>query len=233
MARLTFAVAVIFFFFAVSHARTPFDFLENDAVGRQTQNAFPDPDAKPTILLPSENPDAVTADDAKPLQSAEDLPESETDLTDTVTSVPLTLINFRPINRRPMRPMPFRPFHPLRIGHRCRHHHFNPHMTRFPVFREVPYGDDMLTSGEEFEPVEYRGDNGQRIPARRVRFPHSRPAFPHPHHHHHHHHHDEDGAFGWGKFRRGPFRVVEREDRGREEEEGGFLNRIREIFNRF
>lgn len=95
--------------------------------------------------------------------------ETESNSAVVASSVPLTKIRFRPINRR------FR----VRSGHPCRHHFkFYPKMR---VNGEVPYGNDMVVStGEKIdfqEPV-VRVD-GRRIPGRWVRM-------------HHRHHHDED-----------------------------------------
>ncbi|KAK4389188.1 hypothetical protein Sango_2255800 [Sesamum angolense] len=147
MAKFYAAVIALFCLFTLSLARTS---PENDDV--TTQVSLPLAEPRPVDRLPSE-----------PVKT-------ETESNSVVaTSVPLTKITFRPINRR------------FRVGSKrpCRHH-----FRIYPTLREIdeiPFGDDMIVpSGEnsDFENPVLHGE-GPRIRRRWVKL-------------HHHHHHDED-----------------------------------------
>ncbi|XP_061368311.1 uncharacterized protein LOC133311300 [Gastrolobium bilobum] len=121
---------------------------------------------------------------------------------DSLDSVPLTFLSFRPINRHghPRRPLPLSIRHAFR---RCRHGHHR---------REIPYGNDAIVlsnaaNGDHrdgFNPANLNGDVG-RITTRWMGFPHAEKRFLkkmdlHNHHHHihsHHHHRDEEHREGW------------------------------------
>lgn len=119
MAKLFFAV--LFLFFNLSLARTPFTQPENDVTH---------------LKLPSENDLAIPelphtlpeSDDSAP---AVNIPsKSDHENTRSVHSVPVTLVRFRPINRRfRLRSrLPFRLCHHLKPGSQ----------------RQIPYGNDMI-----------------------------------------------------------------------------------------
>ncbi|KAA8528244.1 hypothetical protein F0562_035505 [Nyssa sinensis] len=245
--RIAVTVTVLFFLFALSYARSPLDFLEKDVIHGDESNSLPESDRKETILLPTEKPESETTivfelepevEDPKPLdtntqpvESVEDIPVADTDKVVDATPLtrPITVVNFRPINRHIGVKRQF----PFRIPHRRCRHHGKPMNPRFHG-REVSYGNDMILSGEnnDFDQVMFHGGVRQ-IPAKWVRF-----------HHHHHHdgmprfqhkHHD---MFAKQNFKR-PFsheeEEYEREDKkGREDrEDGGFMKRIRKFLNHF
>ncbi|KAF5734762.1 hypothetical protein HS088_TW15G00254 [Tripterygium wilfordii] len=227
MGRLAVTVAIfIFLFSSTTHSidLDRIDKTEKDVIGHDLPRTFPDPETKTTraILLPSEKPESrpATVVDWEPLS---DIPESDdtaavessSSETETETeSVPLTIISFRPINRRFR--SPGRLMRPHSRAHRCRHHHqmlkpWGPFRSRV-----VSYGDDMLISGFKGlgpDPM-FRGGVRQ-IPARWVRegtrFPflrrermrwaqprkdEKREEENHEKEHHHHHHHEKDWFMG-------------------------------------
>ncbi|XP_009628593.1 uncharacterized protein [Nicotiana tomentosiformis] len=156
------SVAVLFLLFTLSFARIPVSQPENDV----THLKLP---SENDVIRP-EHPNTLPEfDDSAPILS---LPKSaDNEETHSVHSMPLTLVKFRPINRR----FRLRSNLPLRL---CRHHFHH----RYPVSRrQIPYGNDMiLSSGKniDFDKFVYRV-GVREIPADQVNFPH-------------YHHDDED-----------------------------------------
>lgn len=154
--------AALFCLFAVSLSRAPPQ-IDESAATTLAQLSLPLSDADLALRLPSEL--VNTEADAKATAEVDSDP-------DIVTSVPMTELTFRPINRR---------FH-VRSKRPCRHHFKFYHTMR--ENEAIPYGNDMiLPSGEnsDFEEPIVRG-GGNRIPGRWMRL----------HHHHHHLRHRRD-----------------------------------------
>jgi len=211
MAKPAVTVTLIFFFIAVSYARTPLD--------------LPESDINPSIHLPTEKPDSnpITAaksaiTDPKPTES-NSIESSETYVVDRVTLTrPGSFVSFRPINRHFNVQRQFGLRLPLR---RCRHHKKATNL-RYRG-REVPYGNDMILAGDGSESdLAFRGAE-REIPARWIKF------------HHHHRHHDHDGLpefpfehhrFGKEKYKGQFEKVVGRE-------ENGFMKKIRKFLKHF
>ncbi|OIT19404.1 PREDICTED: uncharacterized protein LOC109221482 [Nicotiana attenuata] len=153
MAKLS--VAVLFLLFTLTLARTPLTQPENDATH---------------LKLPSEN-DVIRPEHPNTLPEFGDsasilsLPRNSVDEeTHSVHPMPLTLVKFRPINRR----FRLRSNLPFRL---CRHyfHHRN-HVSR----HQIPYGNDMILSSRkniDFDKFVYRV-GVREIPADRINFPH-------------------------------------------------------------
>lgn len=188
MAKLS--VAVLFLFFTLSLARDVTHLKlpsENDVIRPELPNTLPESeDSVTTVSLPSKSDDEETR---------------------SVHPVPLTLVRFRPINRR----FPLRSNLPFRL---C-HHHF--HHLKPGSRRQIPFGNDMILSSKrniDFDKFVYRVGVRQ-IPSDRFNFHHDhyddkqiwkflydRERFGEmkledqsPHHHHHHHHdanHEDD-----------------------------------------
>ncbi|WJX31902.1 hypothetical protein P8452_20289 [Trifolium repens] len=138
------------------------------------------------IQLPESNSETTTR--SKPQQY-----DTVTFNLNSVDHVPLTFLDFRPINRH-IRPQQQ---HSLPLGfplthHRCRHGHR----------RQIPYGNDMILSNDA-------STKDRRIPKRftKIRdgemfysqvmslYPHHIHSHHHDHDHHHNHHHHEKGWF--------------------------------------
>uniref|UniRef100_A0A2P2JQ35 Uncharacterized protein n=1 Tax=Rhizophora mucronata TaxID=61149 RepID=A0A2P2JQ35_RHIMU len=237
-------VTALFFFFALTHA-SQLDLPENVTVTPHENLPEPISKDKNSILLPSERSDfesvTVAEVESVPVAEVESVPVAEVEpekkpvnlpktvettevrLESETQTVPLTFVSFRPINRH----FPRRSFIPFfGRGHRCRHHH---HHRRFPKPLgprfEIPYGDDMILSGEgdrSFDPMSRGG--ARQIPGRWASFRHDGPRFwdmpdvaereemkwkrPYPHEHH------------WF-------------DEERKQEEGGLLEKIRKFLDHF
>ncbi|XP_055819590.1 uncharacterized protein LOC129888663 [Solanum dulcamara] len=183
MAKLS--VAVLFLFFTLSIARTPLTQPENDVTH---------------LKLPSEN-DVILPELPHTLPESDDsavnvnIPsKSDHEDTRSVHSVPLTLVRFRPINRR----FRFRSSLPFRL---C--HHLKPGSQR-----QIPFGNDMILPSKrniDFDKFVYR-IGVRQIPSDRFsfrrhqyndkkiwKFLYDREKFGGmklkdqlPHHHHHH-----------------------------------------------
>ncbi|KAL6182351.1 hypothetical protein ACLB2K_043774 [Fragaria x ananassa] len=227
MAKLISTAAALFLLFAFSHARTPSDLPNGLDVIADNKIPVTDADVKATtttdntLRLPSERPGSETVVESEPATFAEEqkLPEgaefvtivsneeNTADASKSETTLPLTVISFRPVGRHFSR----RPF-PLgfRHGHRCRHGHrqakWTPRVKDLHNKDATPYGDDMiLASGEPEMKFDrpFRGEARPQIPARWTDFRHVGPRFPHKHgdemdserphlHHRRHRHHDHD-----------------------------------------
>ncbi len=236
--HLLVTVTVFFLILALSHASIPLDLPENEVVVSDLAADLPESNAKTidtstrTIVLPSEKPETESEPETAAATKIEEIePLKAEPEIETQEFQPLTVVNFRPLNRQ----FPRRPSLTLRHRRPCRQHHFGKpwEPTRFHQ-RQIPYGNDMLmsssSSGEEKEVRE--------IPARWVKFHHrdtSGPKFPfddegvaedfkglrhfHRHHRHHHHHHMEG---------------EEKEEREEgHEHEPGFFVKIRKFLNHF
>ncbi|GAU12606.1 hypothetical protein TSUD_132160 [Trifolium subterraneum] len=155
----------------------------------------------------------ITLSRARDLQNP--LPESNSQTTtrskpqqyDTVTfnlnsvdHVPLTFLDFRPINRhiRPQQQHQQRslPFDFPLSHHRCRHGHR----------RQIPYGNDMILSNDANIKDRRISKRFTKIRDGEMFYPQVMSLYPHhihshhqdqdhdhDHHHHHHHHHEK----GW------------------------------------
>ncbi|KAJ4711907.1 sarcoplasmic reticulum histidine-rich calcium-binding protein-like [Melia azedarach] len=172
MAKLTVTVTVFLFILSLVQARTPLDLPENGVNTQELRSDGQESVPKTTatgILLPSEKQDAKPKTETKP------------ENTETIDFVPLTVINFRPINRH----FPRHPSLTLRHRRPCRHHRMG-RPARIHQ-REVSYGNDMLMSSGENKVVRQipADGNGPRFPfgrdddvARREGF--KRPRYHHP-----------------------------------------------------
>lgn len=153
MAKLIVTVALLLCVLALAQARASLDLKENDVIKEHVSTAEQESVSKTTatwpasILLPSQKPDSETE------RSESGKPETE-----TTDFLPLTVINFHPINRH----FPHHPSLTFRNRRPCRGHRLGK-----PWFhhRQITYGNDMLIS---------KGDGKgevREIPARWPKFP--------------------------------------------------------------
>lgn len=219
MAKLTVTVAVFLFVLVLAQARTPLDLKENDVIKEHVSTNEQESESKTTatwptsILLPSQKLDSETE------TSESGKPEAE-----TKDFLPLTVINFHPINRH----FPHYPSLTFRNRRPCRRHRLGK-----PWFhhREMTYGNDMLISN---------GDGKEEVrdfPARWLKFPNgdahvhrfhvrrdddvtAKEGFRRPNDHHRHHFHLRHEA------------QLEKE-REKHEHETGFMTKIRKFLNYF
>lgn len=149
MAKLS--VVVLFLFFTLSLARTPSTHPENDV----THLKLPSEEDVNLPELPHTLPES---DDSTPTSN---LPtKSDHEETRSAHPVPLTLVRFRPINRRfRLRySVPFRLCHHLKTGSQ----------------RQIPFGNDMIVPSKrniDFDKLGYRVGVRQ-IPSDRFSFRH-------------------------------------------------------------
>ncbi|KAJ8768586.1 hypothetical protein K2173_022705 [Erythroxylum novogranatense] len=169
-----------------------------------------------SILIPNErtDPDPAVVG-VQPKLPKESMEQGVKGLDSEAQSVPLTIVGFRPINRR----FPRRPSIQLPRGHRCRH------FRRFNG-REIPYGNDMILS------TTARHDDGvdqvHQIQPRWARFQHDTPKFAYisrmnrmrwPREHRRHHVDGEEEELELKKMHK--------------HKDGFFLRKLRKFFNHF
>lgn len=231
---VTVTLTILLLLLTVSQARIPSDLLESDVIERELPNSRPDPDVSSILRLPS---DSVN-DESHSNEPAGNMPESE---QITVTSVPLSFVRFRPINRHfPIRSTRFR-------FRNCRRRQdqpfFKPIRPQLQQHRvEIPYRNDIiLATGENsdfdshpgFDPVMLRHGRFRRIPARGARF--------HDRRDDHEHVFPESVTkhrqrFGKEKFKKHLHRRDDEEKKREEEgrkEKGGFVKRIRKFLDHY
>ncbi|GKV40059.1 hypothetical protein SLEP1_g47735 [Rubroshorea leprosula] len=161
MAKVASTVAVVFLFLAVSAAHfQEVDLWKHSAVATWK-----------TVSTSSEHDQNRAEAVVIPSKAVEFNFNTEEESGLDSHTVPLTMTNFRPINRR----FPRRPLVPLRNRHRpnCRQgHRFMPWEPRLQK-KGIPFGDDMLMSddGMNFDTLLQGGVRATRkVPGRWVRF---------------------------------------------------------------